>query len=68
MTQFEGLQTAFNELKGKYNNLVTAFNSHVHLETGGSTNAPKTNPLIFVPASSSAADITAAKTTNILTN
>ena len=64
MTQYEGLATAFNQLKSDFNSLVTTFNSHTHpgVQTGPGTTAPTASSGL-----SSSADITPAKLTNIKT-
>lgn len=56
--RFTALETAFNELKGKYNDLVTKHNTHKHggvTPGGGITAGPD------LTGSSSAADIAPAK-------
>jgi hypothetical protein len=64
MTQYEGLQTAFNQLKTDFNNLVTKFNSHVHtgVQTGGGSSA-----ITPTPGTASTADITGAKIETVKT-
>lgn len=65
MTQFEGLQTAFNTLRGDLNSLISAYNGHTHPYVNGTT------PAVTSPTSAtgtpSSADITPAKLNNILT-
>jgi len=60
--QFEGLQTAFNQLTTDYGNFVTAFNAHVH---GGSGTPPTPVPGV-IPVTDTTADISPAKATKIL--
>lgn len=64
MTQFEGLQTAFNQLKQDFNNLVIKFNTHVHpgVSTGGGSTA-----VTATPGVNSTADITGAKINKVKT-
>lgn len=67
--RFSKLETAFNELKGKYNALVTAYNSHVHIVSGAAD--PSTHVVTGTAAatvsqgSSSTADISLAKVEEI---
>lgn len=68
LAKYNGLETAFNELKGKHNDLVIAFNSHMHPTAAtGSPSIPTPIPG-SIPAIPSAADITTAKATKIKTN
>lgn len=62
MVRYSKLEEAFNELKGKFNDLVSAFNSHQHKD---SLNAPTTTNTH--PGTASAADITQAKIVEIKT-
>ena len=64
MTQYEGLETAFNDLKTKVNDLITKYNTHTHtgVQTGAGTSA--VTAAIETP---STADITGAKLDNIKT-
>lgn len=67
LTQYQALETAFNELKGKHNDLVNAFNAHMHPTAG--TGAPSTPTAIpgSIPAIPSSANITPAKIDHIKT-
>lgn len=67
MVRYNELETAFNELNDKFNDLVTAFNAHTH--PTAATGAPSTPTAVpgQIPATSSAADITPAKITEIKT-
>jgi len=64
IAQYEGLATAFNQLKSDFNDLVSKFNAHVHsgVTTGAGTSAVPTTS-----GSSSNADITPAKIETIKT-
>lgn len=64
MTQFEGLQTAFNQLRSDFNALVTLYNAHVH---SGGTLAGGFTGTTTTGGTSSTADILPAKLTNIKT-
>lgn len=62
-TQYEALKTAFDELKGDFNSLVQAYNSHVHvltLSAGTGTAAPTATS-----GAPSAADVSGAKLSKI---
>lgn len=65
VAQYEGLETAFNDLKSKVNDLITKFNSHTHVLTlsAGTGSAAPTTP----SETPSTADITGAKLDNIKT-
>jgi hypothetical protein len=54
--RYSKLETAFNELQGKYNDLVTVFKAHVHQDSvGGATLVPTTGiPPTPVPTPSTA--------------
>lgn len=41
-------------LRNKVNDLVAAFNAHIHLETGGSTNPPTASPSPVIPVTAPA--------------
>lgn len=60
LTRYQELETAFNELKEKHNDLVTAFNAHMHPTAGTGLPSPPT-PGPGIPATPSTADITGAK-------
>lgn len=64
MVRYQELETAFNELKGKFNSLVQAYNTHAHagVTTGGGTSG--TTP---ATATESTADISGAKIEEIKT-
>lgn len=64
MVRYSELETAFNQLKSDFNDLVTKFNSHVHsgVTTGGGSSGPTATP-----GTSSSADISPAKITEIKT-
>lgn len=65
MVRYSKLETAFNELKGKVNSLVTAYNAHTHilaLSAGTGTAATTATT-----ATASTADITQAKIDEIKT-
>lgn len=61
--RFSSLETAFNELKGKYNSLVTAYNAHVH--TGVTTGSGSSGTTASA-GTASAANIAAAKVSEVL--
>jgi hypothetical protein len=61
--RFSALETAFNELKGKYNALVTAYNAHVH--TGVTTGSGASGTTVSA-GTASTADISTAKVEEIL--
>jgi hypothetical protein len=66
MTRFEDLETGFNQLKTDHNNLVNAFNAHMHPTAGTGPPSPPT-PGGGVPATTSTASIASAKITQIKT-
>jgi len=70
MVRFSELQSAFDELKEDFNNLVTAYNAHIHITTA--TVGPSPTPGIIAPTAStgtpSAADISGAEIEEILTS
>jgi len=66
MVRFTSLETAYNELQNKYNNLVTGFNQHIHPTPSGPSSIPTPVPSL-IPASSSTGDITKAKIEEIKT-
>lgn len=63
MVRYQELEAAFNDLKGKYNELVTAFNTHTHISAlpGTPTGTPSA---IGTPSN---ADISPAKINEIKT-
>lgn len=66
LTKYQELETAFNSLKGTVNDLVNAFNTHMHATAA--TGPPSTpTPGVGIPATPSAADITGAKVDKIKT-
>lgn len=69
MAQYEGLETAFNDLKGTVNDLISTFNAHTHpaaLAVTGASAAGTTSVTATLETPSSA-DITGAKLDNIKT-
>jgi len=60
--RYSKLESEFNELKGKYNDLVTQFNAHIH--TAPSSGGPTTPP--SVTGTFSVADITQSKIDEII--
>lgn len=67
MVRYSELENAFNELKNDHNNLVTAFNSHMHATAAtGPPSIPTPIPS-SIPATPSTADITGAKIEEIKT-
>jgi hypothetical protein len=69
MVRYSELETAFNQLKEDFNNLVTSYNSHTHITTA--TVGPTAVPGVIAPTIStgtpSTADITPAKIDEINT-
>lgn len=60
LTRYQDLETAFNELKGDFNGLVQAFNTHMHATAAtGPPSIP--TPGSGIPAMPSNADISPAK-------
>lgn len=61
VANFEGLQTAFNELKTDFNNHIGNYNTHIHpgVTVGGGVTG------ITTPGTPSSADITGAKINEI---
>lgn len=59
--RYSALETAFNQLKQDYDNLVSGFNAHVHATAAVGPPVPPTPVPPFIPASSSTADITGSK-------
>lgn len=66
MVRFSEMKKAFDKLRGDHNDLVNAFNSHMHATAGSGAPSPPT-PGNGVPASPSDADISAAKIEEIKT-
>lgn len=67
MVRYSELESAFNELKSDHNDLVTAFNSHMHATAAtGPPSIPTPIPT-SIPATPSTADITGAKIEEIKT-
>lgn len=67
MVRYSELENAFNELKNDHNDLVTAFNSHMHATAAtGPPSIPTPIPS-SIPATPSTADITGAKIEEIKT-
>lgn len=66
MVRYQELETAFNALKQAHNDLVAAFNSHMHA-TAGSGPPSTPTPGSGIPAQPSAADIGPAKINEIKT-
>lgn len=66
MVRFSKLQEAFNQLKSDHNDLVNAFNAHMHPTAGTGPPSPPT-PGTGIPAQPSTADISPAKIDEIKT-
>lgn len=67
MVRYSALENSFNELKNDHNDLVTAFNSHMHATAAtGPPSIPTPIPS-SIPATPSTADITGAKIEEIKT-
>lgn len=67
MVRYSELENAFDELKNDHNDLVTAFNSHMHATAAtGPPSIPTPIPS-SIPATPSTADITGAKIEEIKT-
>ena len=66
--RYSKLETAYDELKGKVNDLVTAFNQHLHPTAAVGPPSPPTPVPNVIPALPSAGDITGAKIDEIKTN
>jgi hypothetical protein len=67
MVRYTKLKEAFDELKGDFNSLVTAFNTHLHPTAAAGPPSPPT-PGAGIPAQTSTADISGAKIDNVKTN
>ena len=61
--RYSKLESEFNELKGKHNDLVTAFDAHTH---GGVTSGSASTSAPAPSGATSSADITGAKVEEIL--
>jgi hypothetical protein len=67
MARFSELKVGFDQLKSDHNDLVNAFNTHVHATAG--TGPPSTpTPATGIPASASTASIDDAKIDEIKTS
>lgn len=66
LTRYQELETGFNALKGTVNDLITAFNAHMHATAATGPPSPPT-PGAGVPATPSTADISGAKIDEIKT-
>jgi hypothetical protein len=64
---YNQLETQFNILNGKFNDLVTAFNTHMHATAGTGPPVPPTPVPMVIPALLSTANIVLAKKTEIKT-
>jgi hypothetical protein len=62
--RYQELQQQFDELNNKFNDLVTAFNTHQHTGNMGAPTAPLPG---FIPSQPSSADITQCKIDEIKT-
>lgn len=63
LVRFSNLQTAFNQLKSDFNTFIAAYNLHTHV--GVTVGAGATG--ITTPGTSSSADISGAKVTEMIT-
>lgn len=66
LARFEELKSGYDQLKTDLNNLITAFNSHMHATAGTGPPSPPT-PGAGIPATASTASIDAAKIDEIKT-
>jgi hypothetical protein len=66
LVKFQELETAFNSLKQSHNDLVSAFNAHMHPTAGTGAPSPPT-PGAGIPAQPATANISGAKIDNIKT-
>ncbi len=66
LARYQELETAFNQLKSDHNDLVNAFNTHMHATAATGPPVIPT-PGSGIPASPSTADITGAKINEIKT-
>lgn len=67
MVRFSELETAFNQLKSDYGDLVNAFNAHMHATAAPGAPSPPTPVPNVIPALPSTADISGAKIDEIKT-
>jgi hypothetical protein len=68
VTKFNEMQAAFDELKADQNKLVDAFNQHVHPTAAVGSPSPPTPVPSVIPATPSQADMSDAKSEEILIN
>lgn len=66
LARYEELKAGFDELKGNLNDLVTAFNTHMHATAASGPPSPPT-PGAGIPASASTASIDSSKINEIKT-
>lgn len=66
MVQFEELKNGFDELRGDLNDLISAFNAHMHPTAGTGPPSPPT-PGTGIPATPSTASIDDAKLDDVKT-
>lgn len=66
MVRFQELKTGFDELKSNHNDLVSAFNAHMHATAGSGAPSPPT-PASGIPAQPSTASIDDSKIDEIKT-
>lgn len=66
LVRYTPTETAFNDLKSTVNDLVTAFNAHIHPTPSGPSSPP--TPGAGIPATASTADISGAKINEIKTS
>lgn len=66
LARYQDLEAAFNQLKSDHDDLVNAFNTHMHPTAGTGAPSPPT-PGSGIPAMPSTADITGAKIEEIKT-
>jgi len=67
MVRFSKLEEGFNTLKTDHNNLVSAFNAHMHATAAVGSPSPPTAIPSSIPAQASTASIAAAKINEIKT-
>ena len=66
LARFEELKTGFDQIKTDLNNLITAFNAHMHATAGTGPPSPPT-PGAGIPATASTASIDSSKINEIKT-